>query len=232
MENSYICTSNAIFEAMKVINIGKNNSVLNTFIAQMRDASIQKDSLRFRTNLERVGQIFAYEISKTLDYSPKEISTPLGIATVSTYDTPLVCATILRAGLPLHQGIQDVFDNSETAFLAAFRKYGKGDYFKIRADYCTTPSIEGKTLILADTMLATGSSIVVAINKLKEEAGNPARIHLVCPIASVYAVEQLSKKFDDSVTLWIAAEDEELTSHGYIVPGLGDAGDLAYGGKL
>ena len=217
---------------MKVINIGEDNTVLNTFLAQMRDARIQKDSLRFRTNLERLGHIFAYEITKTLDYSTKDVTTPLGIAKVSTYDTQIVIATIIRAGLPLQKGIFDVFDNAETAFLAAFRKYGKGDYFQIRADYCTCPSLEGKTLILADTMLATGSSIEIGLQKLLEEGGEPANIHLVCPISSRYAVDQLCKKFDERITLWVAAIDEELTSHSYIVPGLGDAGDLAFGAKL
>ena len=217
---------------MKVINIGEDNTVLNTFLAQMRDARIQKDSLRFRTNLERLGHIFAYEISKTLDYSTKDVTTPLGIAKVSTYDTQIVIATIIRAGLPLQKGIFDVFDNAETAFLAAFRKYGKGDYFQIRADYCTCPSLEGKTLILADTMLATGSSIEIGLQKLLEAGGEPANIHLVCPISSRYAVDQLCKKFDEHITLWVAAIDEELTSHSYIVPGLGDAGDLAFGAKL
>ena len=217
---------------MKVYNIGENNSVLNTYLAEMRDARIQKDSLRFRTNLQRVGHIFGYEISKTLDYSVKDVKTPLGIAKVATHDTPLVISTILRAGLPLQGGIFEVFDHAETAFLAAFRKYGKGDYFEIRADYCTCPSLEGKTLILADTMLATGSSIEVGIQKLLEEGGQPAHIHLVCPISSRFAVDHLSKIYDDRFTLWVAAIDEELTSHSYIVPGLGDAGDLAFGGKL
>ena len=217
---------------MKVINIGESHSVLNSYIAEMRDARIQKDRLRFRTNLMRVGNIFGYEISKTLSYSTKDVTTPLGIAQVDTYDTPLVISTILRAGLPLHEGLLEVFDTAETAFLAAFRKYGKGDYFKIRADYCTTPSLEGKTLILADTMLATGSSIEIAIQKLVEEGGYPSHIHLVCPIASHFAVDHLMQKLDDNVTLWVAAIDEELTSHSYIVPGLGDAGDLAFGGKL
>ena len=217
---------------MKVYNIGENNSVLNTYLAEMRDARIQKDSLRFRTNLERVGHIFGYEISKTLDYSVKEVTTPLGIAKIPTFDTQLVIATILRAGLPLQGGIFQVFDHAETAFLAAFRKYGKGDYFEIRAEYCTCPSLEGKTLILADTMLATGSSIEIGVQKLLEEGGQPARIHLVCPIASRFAVDHLSKVYDDRFTLWVAAIDEELTSHSYIVPGLGDAGDLAFGGKL
>lgn len=217
---------------MKVVNLGESPSVLNNFIAEMRDATIQKDSLRFRTNLERVGEIFAYEISKVLTYSEKDIVTPLGTAIVATSDTPLVISTILRAGLPLQKGVFNFFDHAETAFLAAFRKYGTGDYFEIRADYCTTPSLEGKTLIMADTMLATGASIEIAIAKLKEEGGEPIAIHLVCPIASTYAVDHLSKRFGDEVTLWVAAVDEELTSHSYIVPGLGDAGDLAFGEKL
>ena len=217
---------------MKVINLGENNTVLNTFIAEMRDATIQKDSLRFRTNLERVGQVFGYEISRTLDYSVKDVVTPLGTAKVATHDTKLVISTIMRAGLPLHKGIFDMFDHAETAFIAAFRKYGKGDYFEIKIDYCTTPEITGKTLIIADTMLATGSSIEIAFNKLLEEGGEPAHTHLVCPIASRYAIEYLDKKLPANVTLWVAAIDEELTSHSYIVPGLGDAGDLAFGGKL
>ena len=217
---------------MDLINLGGNDSVLNSFLAEMRDARIQKDPLRFRTNLVRVGEVFAYEISKKLSYSVKDVVTPLGTARVSTFDTPLVIATILRAGLPLQQGLLRFFDHAETAFLAAFRKYGKGDWFEIRADYCTTPSLEGKTLILSDTMLATGSSIDIAYSKLLEEGGNPIHTHLVCPIASTYAVDTLSKRFDESVTLWVAAIDEELTSHSYIVPGLGDAGDLAFGGKL
>lgn len=217
---------------MQVVNLGESNTVLNTFIAEMRDATIQKDSLRFRTNLERVGQVFAYEISRTFGYSVKEVQTPLGIANVSTYDTAVVVSTILRAGLPLQKGILDFFDDAETAFVAAFRKYGKGDYFEIRAEYCTCPSLEGKTLIMADTMLATGSSIEVAYARLCEEGGVPAHLHLVCPIASHFAVDHLSKRYGNEVTLWVAAIDEELTSHSYIVPGLGDAGDLAFGGKL
>lgn len=217
---------------MQVINLGENNSVLNTFIAQMRDAVIQKDSLRFRTNLQRVGEIFAYEMSRTLTYSEKDIQTPLGIAKVATYDNALVIATILRAGLPLHKGVLDFFDDAETAFVAAFRKYGKGDYFEIRADYCTCPSLEGKVLIIADPMLATGSSIDIALSRLYDEGGIPAHTHIFCPIASHYAVDNLEKKYGEDVTLWVAAIDEELTSHSYIVPGLGDAGDLAFGGKL
>jgi len=217
---------------MKVINLGESNSVLNSFIAQMRDINIQKDSLRFRTNLERVGEIFAYELSKTLNYSVKDVTTPLGIARVSTPDDGVVVSTILRAGLPLHKGILNFFDNAENAFVAAYRKYDKGDDFHINIEYCTCPDIKGKVLIMADTMLATGASIQVAFEKLCNDGGAPKHTHFVCPVSSVYAIEYLQKNLPENTTLWTAAIDEELTSHSYIVPGLGDAGDLAFGGKL
>ncbi len=216
---------------MEIINLGKENSILNKFISQMRDRQVQKDSMRFRSNLERLGEIFAYEISKTLNYSVKEVETPLGTANVSTYDDSLVVATILRAGLPLHSGILSFFDDAQNAFVAAYRKYDKGDDFHINIEYMTSPDLTGKVLILADTMLATGASLELAYNKLRED-GEPSHTHLVCPVASVYAVEYLQKHLpSDKVTLWLAAVDEELTSHSYIVPGLGDAGDLAYGDK-
>lgn len=217
---------------MKVINLGERNSVLNNFMAQLRDKEIQKDRMRFRRNLERLGEIFAYEISKTLDYSPKKVVTPLGTATVPTVDDTLVIGTILRAGLPLHNGILNFFDNAQNAFVAAYRKYDKGDSFHINIEYASAPDLNGKTLILADTMLATGASLVIAYNKLCEE-GQPDHTHLVCPISSADAVEHLKKSLpSDKVTLWVAAIDEELTSHSYIVPGLGDAGDLAFGEKI
>ncbi len=216
---------------MKVINLGEKNSILNKFVAQMRDKSIQKDSMRFRRNLERLGEIFAYEISQTMNASPKDVVTPLGIASIPTYDEQVVAATILRAGLPLHQGILNYFDDAQNAFVTAYRKYHKGEEFHIKIEYCSTPDLTGKTLILADTMLATGASLEVAYKRLCEE-GEPAHTHLVCPISSAYAVEYLQKHIlNDNVTLWVAAIDEELTSHSYIVPGLGDAGDLAFGVK-
>lgn len=217
---------------MKVVHIGQHNSVLNSFIAEIRDVRIQKDSLRFRTNLERVGAVFAYEISRTLEYSDKDVTTPLGIAKVATFDTRLVIAAILRAGLPLQSGMLSFFDHAESAFLSTFRKYGKGDYFKVHADYCTCPPLEEKTLIVVDPMLATGASMESALRKLEEEGGKAALIHMVCPVASRYAVDQLLQKLDDRHTLWVAAIDEELTSHNYIIPGLGDAGDLAFGEKI
>lgn len=216
---------------MEVINLGRKNSVLNKFVAQMRDKDIQKDSMRFRRNLERLGEIFAYEISHTLHHSTKQIVTPLGIAGIPIYDDKIVVATILRAGLPLHQGILNYFDDAQNAFVAAYRKYDKGEDFHINIEYCSTPDLKGKTLILADTMLATGASLEIAYRRLCEE-GEPAYTHLVCPISSAYAVEYLQKHLpSDKITLWVAAIDEELTSRSYIVPGLGDAGDLAFGEK-
>ena len=216
---------------MEIINLGEQNSILNRFIAQMRDRNVQKDSMRFRANLERVGAIFAYEISKRLHYSEKKVVTPLGIADVSTHDDQIVVATILRAGLPLHEGILDFFDDAQNAFVAAYRKYDKGDDFHINIEYVTAPDLNGKVLILADTMLATGASLELAYNRLLED-GTPSYTHLVCPVASVYAVEYLQKHLPgEGITLWMATQDEELTSHSYIVPGLGDAGDLAYGDK-
>lgn len=216
---------------MKVINIGEQNSILNKFISQLRDKKIQKDSMRFRRNLERIGEIFAYEISKMMDYTQKQVTTPLGISDIDIYDDKVVVATILRAGLPLHQGILNYFDDAQNAFVAAYRKYDKGEGFHINIEYASTPDLTGKTLILADTMLATGASLEIAYNRLLEQ-GEPKHTHLVCPIASSYAVEYLQKNLDGSkTTLWVAAIDEELTSRSYIVPGLGDAGDLAYGIK-
>ncbi len=218
---------------MKVINLGKTDSVLNNFVAQLRDKVIQKDSMRFRHNLERIGEIFAYEISKTLHYSAKDVVTPLGIASVPTLDDKVVVATILRAGLPLHQGVLNFFDKAENAFVAAYRKYDRGNSnsFHIKIEYATSPDLEGKVLILADTMLATGASIEVVYNRLCDN-GTPSVTHLVCPISSVEAVEHLQKCLPAEVTLWVAAVDEELTTHSYIVPGLGDAGDLCYGEKV
>ncbi len=203
---------------MKVINLG--------------DRNVQKDSLRFRSNLKKLGNIFAYELSKTLDYHPKDITTPLATARVNISDSKIVAATILRAGLPLHEGILEIFDKAENAFIAAYRKYDKGDDFHVNIEYCTCPSLAGKVLILADTMLATGASLEVSYRRLLDDGGEPAYTHFVCPISSIYAIEYIQKRFPDNTTLWTAAVDEELTSHSYIVPGLGDAGDLSFGPKL
>lgn len=217
---------------MKVINLGEQNSVLNQFVSEIRDVNIQKDSLRFRRNLERIGEIFAYEISKTLNYVPSEVETPLGIANIQLCNQTIVLGTILRAGLPLHQGLLNYFDSAQNSFIAAYRKYGKDNKFTIQIEYASSPKLEGKILILADTMLATGASIVLAYEKLCQE-GEPIHTHLVCPITSAYSIDYLSKHLPHKrVTLWVSAIDEELTNKSYIVPGLGDAGDLAYGDKL
>ena len=217
---------------MKVINLGESNSILNKFVAELRDKNIQKDSLRFRRNLERIGEIFAYEISKTLDYSTKEVTTPLGIAECSTPDNKIVISTVLRAGLPVHDGVLNYFDNAQNAFISAYRKYGKDNKFTIQIEYVSSPAIEGKILILTDSMLATGSSMVLAYNKMCEH-GEPVHTHIICPIASESSLGYLSKHLPHKkVTLWIAAVDEELTNKSYIVPGIGDAGDLAFGTKL
>ena len=217
---------------MKVINLGDSNSVIGNIIAQMRDRNVQKDSLRFRSNLKKLGNIFAYELSKTLDYHTEDITTPLATARVNISDYKIVAATILRAGLPLHEGILEIFDKAENAFIAAYRKYDKGDDFHVNIEYCTCPSLAGKVLILADTMLATGASLEVSYRRLLDDGGEPAHTHFVCPISSIYAIEYIQKRFPDNTTLWTAAVDEELTSHSYIVPGLGDAGDLSFGPKL
>ncbi len=217
---------------MKIINLGEKNSVLNNFIAEIRDHVIQKDSMRFRNNLERIGQVFAYEISKVLEYSEKNIQTPLGIASCRTSDDDILIASIMRAGLPVHNGILSYFDKAQNAFIAAYRKYGKDNKFTIQIEYASSPSVENKVLILADTMLATGSSVVLAYNKICDNA-KPRETHLVCPIASVDGIDYLSKHLPHkNTTLWVGAIDEELTIKSYIVPGLGDAGDLAYGVKL
>ncbi|MBQ8033965.1 MAG: uracil phosphoribosyltransferase [Bacteroidales bacterium] len=217
---------------MKIINLSENNSILNRFIAEIRDQKIQKDSMRFRRNLERIGEIFAYEISKTLEYTATDVTTPLGIAQCNLPENEIVVSTILRAGLPLHAGILNYFDRAQNAFVAAYRKYGKDNKFTIQFEYASAPSLQDKLLIIADTMLATGSSLVLAYQKLCE-SGEPKHTHLVCPIASEQSLGYLSKHLPHKkVTLWVAAIDQELTNKSYIVPGLGDAGDLAYGDKL
>ncbi len=217
---------------MTIHNLSDGNSVLNCFIAEIRDKDIQKDRMRFRRNLERIGEIFAYEISKTLNYKTAEVTTPLGISECRIPKDQMVLATILRAGLPLHNGLLNYFDGAQNAFIAAYRKYGKDNKFDIKLEYVTSPSIDGKVLVLADTMLATGASVVLAYQKLLED-GSPIHTHIVCPISSSYGVEYLSKNLPHkTVTLWTGAIDEELTNKSYIVPGLGDAGDLAFGDKL
>src|SRR5574344_3387 len=216
---------------MKIIYMGEENSIVNQYLAEIRDKVVQKDRMKFRANLERIGECMAYEIGKTLQYKMQDVTTPLGIAPCKTLDSQLVVASIMRAGLPLHNGILKIFDKADSAFIAAFRKYGKDNKFSIHADYTSCPPMEGKTLILADCMLATGSSIMLAYNQLCEN-GEPEYTHIVTVVASKAALANLSKQLPHKkVTLWVGAVDEELTNKANIIPGLGDAGDLAYGEK-
>jgi uracil phosphoribosyltransferase len=211
--------------------LGERNSVINQFIAELRDVEVQKDLMRFRKNLERVGEIFAYEVSKELTYQPRQVQTPLGIAEVQVPADQLVLATILRAGLPLHQGMLNFFDRAENAFISAYRKYSKDGSFKIQFEHLSCPSIAGKTLVVIDPMLATGASMLLAYKALIEK-GLPKHTHIVSVIASREGVDYMKRNLSQkNVTLWLGAVDDELTVKAYIVPGLGDAGDLAYGSK-
>ncbi len=214
-----------------VINLGENNSLFNQYISEIRDQAIQLDSMRFRKNMERVGEIFAYEISKKMEYKKIEIPTPLGIAVVPVLKKQPVIASIMRAGLPLHQGILGYFDKAENAFISAYRKYGKDGAFQIKFEHISGPPIDNKIVILADPMLATGASMVLAYNALLQK-GTPKHTHIVAVISSKEGVEHIQRKLvGKNVTLWTGAIDDELTVKSYIVPGLGDAGDLAYGVK-
>ena len=211
--------------------LGKENSILNQFIAEVRDEEIQKDSMRFRKNLERAGEICAYEISKKLEWITKEVSTPLGIAEARVLKEQPVIATILRAGLPFHQGMLNYFDKAENAFISAYRKHHSNGSFDVQVEYMACPDLNGKTLILCDPMLATGQSIELVYKALKRN-GVPKKIHIASLLASRDGVEYVKKHLPNNVSLWTCAIDEELTAQAYIVPGLGDAGDLAFGSKL
>ena len=216
---------------MKIINFNESNSILNQYVAEIRNVEVQNDRLRFRRNIQRIGEIMAYEISKTFSYSVKDIKTPLGIAPVSTPDNQLVISTILRAGLPFHQGFLSYFDDAENAFVSAYRKYKDTLKFDIHIEYIASPRIDGKTLIITDPMLATGGSMELSYQAMLTK-GHPAEIHVVSVIASQKAGEYIASVFpEDKTTIWCAAIDPELNDHSYIVPGLGDAGDLAYGEK-
>lgn len=216
---------------MRIVNLGDTNSILNKFVAELRDVDIQKDSLRFRRNVERIGEIMAYEISKEFHYSTKDIQSPLGIAPMNTPDDQIVISTILRAGLPFHQGFLRYLDNAENAFVSAYRKYKDRLNFDIHIEYIASPRLTGKTLIMSDPMLATGSSMELAYEALLTK-GVPGHVHVASIISSKQALEYLQKKMpDDKTTIWIAALDNDLDDHSYIVPGLGDAGDLAFGEK-
>ncbi len=211
--------------------LGKQNSILNQFIAELRDVEVQKDTMRFRKNLERAGEICAYEISKKMDWKKKEITTPLGTADVSVLNEQPVIATILRAGIPFHQGMLNYFDKADSAFISAYRRHHKDGTFDVQVEYLSSPTISEKVLILCDPMLATGVSIELVYKAMKRN-GIPKHIHIASVIASAQGVDYIKKNLPTNISIWCCAVDEELTAQAYIVPGLGDAGDLAFGKKI
>ena len=216
---------------MKIKNLSQQHSVFNQYMAEIRDVSVQIDSMRFRRNLERVGEIMAYEISKTLDYETRTVNTPLGVSECRVLVSQPVLATILRAGLPLHQGFLNYFDHAENTFISAYRiHHNDDDAFDVEVEYLASPELEGKTVILCDPMLATGSSMVLAYKALLAR-GVPRQIHVATVIASEQGIQFVEQNLPAETTVWTGAVDKELTSRSYIVPGLGDAGDLAYGSK-
>ncbi len=216
---------------MEIINFDETPSLVSQYMAELRDITVQNDPLRFRHNLERIGQIMAYEISKTIKYKKEEIATPLATAQCNVIEEQIVLGTIFRAGVPFHQGFLSYFDKAQNAFVSAYRKYKEKENFDIFIEYIASPRLDGKTLILADPMLATGASMELSYKALLTK-GNPAKIHIASVIASKAAVDYIKATFPaDRTTLWIGAIDNEINSHSYIVPGLGDAGDLAYGVK-
>ena len=219
---------------MEIINFSEQNTVINQYMAELRDKSHQKNRMVFRRNVERIGEMMAYELSKTLEYKPKTVKTPLG-----TLDIPLikqedmVIATVLRAGLPFHQGFLNVFDGADNAFVSAFRMYLNREHTEVgvHAEYIATPSVKGKTLLIVDPMLATGGSLAAAIEVLLE-AGKPKKIHVCCVIAAPEGIEVVKEALPEDSTIWCAAIDQGMNEHKYIVPGFGDCGDLCYGEKL
>jgi uracil phosphoribosyltransferase len=217
---------------MQVHNLSENNSILNHFLAQMRDVTIQKDSMRFRRNVQRIGEIMAYEISKSLPYSQVVVNTPLGEKDTTEIADKVVICSILRAGLALHDGLLSFFDDAENGFISAYRHhYNNDDAFDIQVDYKAVPTLKDKIVLLADPMLATGLSLVAVFNKLMENE-SPKEIHIAIIIAAPEGIAYLQEELPDTCHLWIADTDSHLNDKKYIVPGLGDAGDLAYGVKL
>lgn len=216
---------------MKIVNFDETPSLVSQYMSELRNVNVQNDMLRFRRNLERIGEIMAYEISKTVNYKTVDIETPLAVAHCHELDEKIVLATIFRAGIPFHKGFLDYFDHAQNAFVSAYRKYKEKENFDVFIEYIASPSIEGKTLIIADPMLATGASMELSYRALLTK-GTPAKIHVASVIASKVAIEYIKKTFpEDRTTIWVGAIDDEINAHSYIVPGLGDAGDLAYGIK-
>lgn len=219
---------------MQVINFSETNSILNQYLAEIRDVNYQQNRLLFRNNIMRVGEMMAYEISKTLEYEAKDVTTPLGVSRVSVPADKIILATIFRAGLPFHNGFLNVFDHAGNAFVSAYREYTDNEHTEvgIHVEYLATPSIDGKTLIIADPMLATGGSMELGYKAFLTK-GTPKRIHIACVIATPDGIDHIKKTLpDDKTTIWCAAVDPGMNEHKYIVPGFGDAGDLCYGSKL
>jgi len=217
---------------MTVHHLGKENSILNQFISELRDRELQKDAMRFRKNIERIGEILSYELSKTLEYQIETVTTPFGTKDISLPQNKLVLCSVLRAGLPLHQGLLNYFDGAENAFISAYRHHrDQGDAFEVIVNYLAAPSIEGKTLILTDPMLATGKTLENVYEALKKY-GFPKKIHIISVIGSKQGIDYINTIFPEDTQLWIAAVDDKLSAKGYILPGLGDAGDLSFGIKL
>ena len=210
--------------------LSNSKSIANQFLAELRNVEVQNDRMRFRRNLERLGEVFAYEISKTFDYTETGVETPLGTANMNLSNDHVVLATILRAGLPLHQGLLNYFDNASNAFISAYRQHHKDGTFEINLGYVSCPNLEGKTLILVDPMLATGASMNITLNELYK-LGKPKKVHIVTAVAAAAGFNYV-KRLHPEADIWMGALDEELTARSYIVPGLGDAGDLAFGGKM
>ncbi len=216
---------------IEIHNLEKTDSVFNQYMAELRDAVIQQDRMRFRRNLERVGQVMAYEISKSFEYDDEEVTTPLGVKEIRTMHEQPVIATILRAGLPFHNGMLSMFDQADSAFIAAYRKYDKNEDSEIRVEYYSSPDIEDRILILCDPLLATGESIVKTLNGLMEDM-MPKEIHIAVAVASQDGLDYVERTMSRlPVTIWVGSIDEELTARAYVVPGIGDVGDLAYGEK-
>ncbi|MCU0389141.1 MAG: uracil phosphoribosyltransferase [Chitinophagaceae bacterium] len=213
-----------------VINLSENHSLVSNWISELRDVHIQGDRMRFRRNLERIGEVAGYEISKTLPFQTREVETPLGMHNSMVLSSQPVLATILRAGIPMHQGLLNYFDRADNAFISAYRKHHRDGSFEIKLEYVSCPDLDGRILILSDPMLATGASLVKTIQYLQEE-GSPSEIHIVCAIACDVGIEYV-KREAPMAKIWCGDIDSELTAKGYIVPGLGDAGDLAYGEKI
>ena len=219
---------------MEIINFSEQNSIINHYMAELRDKSYQKNRLLFRRNVERIGELMAYELSKTLEYKPKTVKTPLGTVDIPlTRQEDIVVATVLRAGLPFHQGFLNIFDGADNAFVSAFRMYMNREHTEvgIHTEYIATPSVKGRTLLIVDPMLATGGSLAAAIESLLE-AGKPKKIHVCCIIAAPEGLEVVSQALPDDGTIWCASVDQGMNEHKYIVPGFGDCGDLCYGEKL